>query len=231
MPLSLAELTGSTMGAARQVARAQEAGIPTEDIEAIVGGRARTGEELDILGAQLGQAAGLQEAQTAAGESFGEFVEADIPDWLAQETAQRGALRRGVASGRAAGMGALARRGLLGTGAEAGLETYTGSLLGRGAAEIERDISMAQMDFNTLQQSRRNAFNQAKAMFEAGNAQAAAQLMAEYDRMTAELSARREEGGGFWSAVGAGAGAFLGGPGGAEVARGIGGLFGGGEES
>jgi hypothetical protein len=129
------------------------------------------------------------------------------PDWAQEKENEYGTLQRGVESGQASSLGALNRMGLSGSGAEAATRAYGGEQLGRGGAEIESSINQRQIAYEQALADRENVYNAAKAAYEAGNVHQVASLMADYDRMTAEMENSRQqakaasEGPGFWGTV------------------------------
>ncbi len=189
-----------------------------------------------VIGGLQRSAAFPEEARTIPGflgdsqddaPSFPRFTEPSFtPDFGALETSQKEALGRGLQSSEAQALGTLNRLGLIGSGAELATRTQAGALRGAGEADIEQRIAMARTDFATLDSQRRNAWNAAKAQYDAGNWQFAQSLLAQYEAMNAELQSRlaESESGGFsfGGLLGGVAGAF-GGPllatGGAAVGK------------
>lgn len=147
---------------------------------------------------------------------FPGFQEVDA-DFSQLRTGLLQQLQQGQALGTAQGRGSLAKAGLLGTGGEAALAELSGIQGQLGAAGLEKDLFLAQLDFDTLQQTRQNTFNQAEALFNQGQNEAAARLLLEYDRMTAKLQARAaQDKGAFGDLFDIGVGLLSGGAGGAS---------------
>lgn len=179
----------------------------------------------------LGQAADLagnvvsatQQAREGTGLEFGEFVEAPNFNFLGLESSLAQRLGQGVAQGKQSALGSLARRGLLGSGAEAGVQQRAGESLGRGAIDIRERLALKQLNFETLKAQRKTKFNEAEALFNAGQVEAAQQLLFQYDALTAELTSRQQEGGSTVGTIVGGAAGFLaGGPEGGLVGAQIG---------
>jgi len=118
------------------------------------------------------------------------------PDFRGISNTLAGAYERAGASGLANARGRLAKMGLGGTGAEVATEAYAGDLAGKSQADLQMKMEMARVDFDTLQQQRKNIYNQAKAAYDQGNYEFASNLSLQYDQLTAEMNARKDPGSG-----------------------------------
>lgn len=213
------------------VQRGAVAAVEDRDLFASEFGRRTFGEGNALEGANLAVSEAQAERRAQNPVPFGEFVQGPDFDFLGLESGLNQRLGQGVAQGEQQALGSLARRGLLGSGAEAGVNLQAGERLGQGAVDIRRSLQLKQLDFDTLKANRETMFNQAKSMFEQGQTEAAERLLFQFEALTAELNSRKQEGGGLGSVIGTVGGAILGGPIGASIGSSIFGGGGGGSGS
>ena len=177
----------------------------------------------DASGLAGNVAAASQQAREGSGVQFGDFIEAPDFNFGSLEAGLSQRLGLGINQGVQRAKGSLARRGLLGSGAEAGVDLQGGVARGQGSVDIKRSLELKQLDFDTLKANRANIFNQAKAAFEQGQIEAANKLLFQYDALNAELTSRQSEGGNILGTIAGGVGGFFaGGPQGALAGAQIG---------
>lgn len=180
---------------------------------------------------EAGEIREAQEAEAAPAAAppfeFPEFVETPPLDIGAIREASMAQARRGAETARARGRGVLGRLGLTGAGAERAIETQVESELGGTATDLEAKLQLAQADFNSLVDQRKNAFNVARANFERGNFQFAQEMLLKAEAIDAELQGRQQPGffGNLAGGLGTAIGTAVGGPVGGAVGGAAGGFL------